>query len=84
MTIDKKEELDIALNEIGKIKPWFDKDVGAWVFEHQLYPVRYAGESSEEVSENYPKYLEVFIDHRMHGRIDKVNEKMTHGKGGLA
>lgn len=77
-----KDELTIALDEIGLIKPWFEKNVNAWVFEHALYPIRYAGDSAQEVVENYPKYLEVFIEHRMQGRIDEVNEKKTHGRGG--
>lgn len=77
-----KNELNIALTEIGVIEPWFDKSVNAWVFEHELYPVRYGGDSKQEVIENYPKYLEVFIEHRMQGRIDSVNEKKTKGKGG--
>lgn len=79
---DLNKELKIALDEIGSIKPWFEKEVNAWIFEHPLYPVRYAGNSSRDVVENFPKYLEVFIEHRMQGRIDAVNEKKTHGKGG--
>lgn len=85
MAATKKElerELAIALKEIGTIKPWFDKEVDAWVFEHSLYPVEYAGESKEEVVENYPKYLEVFIEHRLQNRIGEINEKKTKGKGG--
>jgi hypothetical protein len=84
-TIKKEElnkELQIALNEVGPIHPWFDNEVKAWVFEHPLYPVRYAGDSSKEVMKNYPKYLEVFIEHRMQGRIDEINERKTKGKGG--
>lgn len=60
----------------------FDKEVNAWVFEHSFYPVEYAGESPEEVIENYPKYLEVFIEHRLQNRIGEINEKKTKGKGG--
>lgn len=79
---DLNKELKIALEEIGTIKPWFDKAVKSWVFEHALYPVRYAGDSAQDVIENYPKYLEVFIEHRMLGRIDEINETKTHGRGG--
>jgi hypothetical protein len=77
-----KKELKIALDEVGTIQPWFDKEVNAWVFEHPFYPVRYAGGSTEEVLENYPKYLEVFIEHRMQNRIGEINERKTKGKGG--
>jgi hypothetical protein len=77
-----KKELKIALKEIGKIKPWFDEEINSWVYANRLYPVEYNGESPEEVIENYPKYLEVFIEHRMQGRIDAVNEKKPTGKGG--
>ena len=50
----KKEiesHLQMALEEIGKIKPWFDKDVNAYVFQHPSYPVEYAGETEGEVVE---------------------------------
>src|SRR5271170_2267079 len=86
MAVVKKEELSkelsIALEEVGPIDPWFDKKVDAWVFEHPLYPVRYAGSSSQEVVKNYPKYLEVFVEHRMQGRIGEIGERKTKGKGG--
>ena len=48
------EHLKIALAEVGKIKPWYDKEVDAWVFSHPDYPVEYGGESPEEVIKNYP------------------------------
>jgi hypothetical protein len=77
-----KKELKLALIEVGAIKPWFDEEVQAWVFEHPLYPVEYGGDSPEEVIENYPKYLEVFIEHRMQGRLADFVEKETKGRGG--
>lgn len=45
--IDK--HLEIALKEIGEIVPWYDKKFSAWIFEHRLYPVSYAGETKQEV-----------------------------------
>lgn len=77
-----KKELRIALSEIGAIAPWFDKDFNAWIFSNALYPVECEGKSAEEVIEKYPKYLEVFIEHRMNGKLDSLNEKKTKGKGG--
>lgn len=77
------EHLEIALNEIGKIKPWFDKEVDCWIFSHENYPVEYGGDSREEVIENYPKYLREFIAHRLEGRVSEVNEKETKGRGGF-
>ncbi|HSX10144.1 MAG TPA: hypothetical protein VLF94_00285 [Chlamydiales bacterium] len=77
-----EKHLKIALKEIGEIKPWFDKDVNAWVFEHRAYPVEYAGESVEEVIENYPKYLCEFIRHRLNDRLHPLIEKKTKGRGG--
>lgn len=81
----KKEinkHLKMALEEIGEIKPWFDKEVDCWVFYHENYPVEYGGDSVEEVIENYPKYLIEFIKHRLEGRLSPINEKETKGKGG--
>ena len=40
-TKEIKEHLEIALKEIGKIKPKFDSDVQEWVFKHPNYPVEY-------------------------------------------
>ena len=76
-----KQHLKIALNEVGEIRPWFDKEVDAWIFEHSAYPVEYAGDSPEEVI-NYPLYLKEFIKERLKNNLDPVIEKATKGKGG--
>ena len=36
-----KEHLEIGLEEIGNIEPWFDEDYNSWFFSHSLYPVEY-------------------------------------------
>ena len=74
--------LKIALKEIGEIKPWFDKEVNAWVFEHKSYPVGYGGESKDEVIKNYPKYLREFIRQRLNDNLALSVEKRTKGRGG--
>lgn len=82
----KKEidrQLKIALMEIGEIIPWFDKEVDEWVFSHDLYPVEYGGQTKEEVIKNYPKYLRVFIKHRLANRLSPEIEKKTKGWGGI-
>lgn len=71
-----------ALKEIGSIDPFFDKEVGEWIFSHPLYPVEYGGETKEEVIANYPKYLREFIKHRLNDRLDPMVEKKTKGRGG--
>ena len=78
-----KEHLEIALKEVGNIKPWFDKDVNEWVFSHPDYPVEYGGESEEEVTNNYPKYLREFIRQRLNNNLSPFTEKKTKGHGGL-
>jgi hypothetical protein len=77
-----KKELKSALEEIGMITPWFDEEFNAWIFSSPLYPVECEGPSAEEVIEKYPKYLDVFIEHRMKGKLDAVTENKTKGKGG--
>ncbi len=77
-----KKHLAIALEEIGEIKPKFAKDVDAWVFSHPKYPVRYAGDSPEEVMQNYPLYLQDFIEERLNDNLSPLVEKRTKGKGG--
>jgi len=78
-----EEHLKIALNEVGAIKPWFDKDVDAWVFGHPAYPVEYAGESREDVIKGYPLYLREFIKQRLNNKLASFVEKRTKGHGGL-
>ena len=33
-----EEHLQIALKEIGEIKPWYDRSLKCWLFSHDLYP----------------------------------------------
>lgn len=75
-------ELQIALQEIGPIKPWFDEQVQAWVFEHKLYPESYGGRTKKEVIERYPLYLRQFIEHRLTNNLAPFVEKKTQGRGG--
>jgi hypothetical protein len=77
-----KEHLQIALKEVGLIKPWFDKELNSWIFSHPKYPVEYAGDSAEEVVKNYPKYLETFVEERLKGNLSPLTEKETKGRGG--
>lgn len=81
----KKEvtkHLQIALKEIGEIKPYFDKNTKEWLYKHKNYPVEYAGESIEEVKKNYPFYLKEFISERLDKNLDPYVEKETKGKAG--
>ena len=78
--IDK--ELAIALKEVGKIKPKFDKKTNDWGFSHKAYPVECGGSTPEEVIKNYPLYLREFIRHRVEGNLDPLIEKRTKGHGG--
>jgi hypothetical protein len=77
-----EEHLKKALDEVGKIKPWFDEDVNAWVFGHPNYPVEYAGDSKEEVTKGYPLYLREFIRQRLNKNLASFVEKQTKGHGG--
>ncbi|MEN8236120.1 MAG: hypothetical protein ABFQ95_01005 [Pseudomonadota bacterium] len=76
------ENLNVALREVGNIKPWYDECVEAWVFSHEKYPVEYAGDSKEEVIENYPKYIKEFIKHRLNRNLSPIMENKTTGRGG--
>ena len=77
-----KEHLQIALDEIGKITPWYDRRFKCWVFNHPNYPVEYGGESAKEVIKNYPKYLREFIKQRLNNNLNPLTEKKTKGHGG--
>ena len=78
-----EEHLKIALNEIGEIVPWFDKNFQTWVFFHKLYPVEYSGDTKEEVIKNYPLYLKEFIKHRLNKNLAPMMEEKTKGYGGI-
>lgn len=77
-----KDHLKIALNEVGNIEPWFDKDYKTWVFSDPAYPVEYSGDTREEVIANYPHYLYDFIEERLNGNLSPLTEKKTRGRGG--
>ena len=77
-----KEHLKIALDEIGNIEPWFDKNYKTWVFIHHAYPVEYSGDTKEEVMSNYPHYLYDFIEERLDDNLSPIVEKKTSGRGG--
>ncbi len=81
----KKEierELSIALEEIGKITPWYEEDCDSWVFSHPWYPVEYGGKTKREVIENFPKYMREFIMHRLDNNLEETTEIKTKGRGG--
>lgn len=77
-----KEHLKIALDEVGSIRPWFDKEFNNWIFSHPAYPVEYAGDSQEEVLKGYPLYLHDFIEERLNNNLSPLTEKKTTGRGG--
>jgi hypothetical protein len=75
-------EVAIALKEIGRITPHFDKEVGEWVFAHPKYPVECGGETKNDVMKNYPLYLKEFIKERMKNNLNVATEMKTTGRGG--
>lgn len=77
-----KKHLEIALSEIGEIKPWYDRRFKNWIFSHSAYPVEYAGKSKQEVVENYPLYIREFIKERLKNNLSLLTERETKGKGG--
>ncbi len=79
-TLDEK--LVAALEKIGAIVPWHDEDVSSYVFEHAEYPlVRYAGETPEEVIQNYPLYLRDYLEEEAAGNVSPLAVKVF-GRGG--
>jgi hypothetical protein len=77
-----EENLRMALEEIGEIKPLFSKKYGTWIFEHPLYPIGCEGNSAEEVIQKYPLYIEEFIKERLNSNLAEFVEKKTKGRGG--
>ncbi|MDP1834897.1 MAG: hypothetical protein Q8K75_03115 [Chlamydiales bacterium] len=75
--------LALALQEVGEIKPWYDRKFKAWIYSYRLYPnVEYAGQSNREVIERYPLYLKEFIHHRLNESLSDVSERGTLGTAG--
>lgn len=77
-----KKHLKLALQEVGKINPWFDNEFNTWIFSHPSYPVEYSGDSKEEIIKNYPLYLQDFIEERLNDNLSPFTEKKTIGRGG--
>lgn len=77
-----EKQLKIALKEIGEIKPWFDKNFNAWIFEHPAYPIGCEGNSPKEVIKKYPLYLRDFINERLSDNLASFVEDATQGHGG--
>lgn len=77
-----EEQVKIALKEIGEIKPWFDKNFNAWIFEHPAYPIGCEGSSFDEVVKKYPLYLRDFINERLSDNLAPFIENATRGHGG--
>jgi len=86
MAAQEEKEIELhlksALEEIGEIKPKFNKEFNTWIFSNSLYPVEYSGETKEEVIQNYPLYLKEFIKHRLQNRLSSLMENKTKGHGG--
>ena len=76
------QQLQIALKEIGAIKPWFDSEVQEWVFENKMYPESCSGATRQEVIKQYPLYIRQFIEQRLKGNLAPGVEKKTSGRGG--
>lgn len=77
-----EKQVKIALVEVGEIKPWFDKNFNAWIFEHPAYPIGCEGSSPDEVIKKYPLYLRDFIEERLNDNLAPFVEKSTKGHGG--
>ena len=77
-----EDHLQIALEEVGEIKPWYAKEVNCWVFEHPNYPVSCGEDTAEDVIAKYPLYLKEFIRYRLIDRLDPFMEAETRGRGG--
>ncbi len=78
-----KEEMAIAIAEIGNIKPWFSKEDQMFVFESPVYSrVMGAGNTVKEAVESYSRALYSFIEYRIKGKICKVVESDTIGTAG--
>lgn len=77
-----EEQVSVALKEIGEIKPWFDKNFKAWIFEHSAYPIGCEENTPEEVVKKYPLYLRDFIEERLNNNLAPFIEKATKGHGG--
>jgi hypothetical protein len=77
-----KKHLDIALQEIGVIKPWYNRKFKNWIYHNPSYPVEYTGNSKEEAIKNYPLYLREFIKERLNNNLNPLTEQETKGRGG--
>ncbi|MBY0449269.1 MAG: hypothetical protein K2X01_01410 [Cyanobacteria bacterium] len=80
---DIDKEFQMALLEIGLIEPWWSKEDGMFVFEHNAYPrVIYADLDKKTVQDGYQRALREFIKERLAGNLSEEAERVTSGRGG--
>jgi hypothetical protein len=78
-----EKELEIALREIGEIRPWWSKEDEMYVFEHPAYPfVMHADPDREEAKAGYMRALTGFIEDRIKGRVAPDVDRVTSGRAG--
>ena len=66
--------LKSALDEIGEIRPWFNKPLNTWVYYHPYYPVEYSGDTEYDVVHQYPLYLKEFIKHQLDNESNETEQ----------
>ena len=79
-----KEDLEIALAEIGPIEPWWSEDNGMYWFEHDAYPyVMHGDPDIEKTKLGYMRALKGFIKDRLTGNLDETVDRISSGRGGV-
>jgi hypothetical protein len=83
MKSELEKQLEIALDEIGVIQPWWSEEDRLYVFEHPAYPMVMHGDADcEEARAGYLRALKGFIEERLAGNVAESVERITLGRGG--
>jgi hypothetical protein len=84
MTDELKQHVDIALEEIGLIQPWWSDADQMFMFEHPAYPwVMHADPNPEATKAGYIRALTGWIQDRLANNVADFAETTTTGRGGL-
>jgi hypothetical protein len=78
-----KQQLQLALAEIGPIEPWWAEDSQMWCFEHPLYPAcMHLDPDKQATIDGYLRALEGFIEERLNNTVADFMETATKGQAG--
>jgi hypothetical protein len=81
--LELQEALQIALEEIGPIDPWWSEADQMFVFTEKIYPaVLFQDTNKQKTIDGYVEVLKNWLIDRLNENVSETAEKVTTGHGG--